>query len=105
MNPPGVAAGHLDDVHVAEEDDHCWYEVGEGSHESRVAGTAGPVDRAAVHGNHIADGAPAQQGRTTGDQSLQPDPQDHGRGSPQGAAGAVAQAVYDGMVAVESNSS
>lgn len=105
MNPSGVAAGHLDDVHVAEEDDHCRYEVGEGSHESRVAGTAGPVDCTAVHGNHIADGAPAQQGRATGDQSLQPDPQDHSTGPPQRAAGGVAQAVHDGVVAVEGDSS
>lgn len=105
MNPSGVAACHLDDVHVAEEDDHSRHGVGKGSHASRVAGTAGPVDCTAVHGNHITDRAPAQQGRATGDQCLQPDPQDHSTGPPKGAAGAVAQAVHDGVVAIEGNSS
>lgn len=96
-----MAAGHLHNVHVAEEDDHCRDEVGESGHEGGVAGTAGPVHRAAVHGRHKADRAPAQKGRAAGDQSLQPDPQDHSAGPPQGAAGAVAQAVHDGVVAVE----
>ena len=105
VDPPGVAAGHLHNVHVAEEDDHCRDGVGESSHEGGVAGTAGPVHRTAVHGRHVADGAPAQEGRATGDQSLQPDPQDHGAGPPQGAAGAVTQAVHDGVVAVEGDRS
>lgn len=105
MNPPGMAAGHLDDVYVTEEDHHCRNEVGEGRHKSSVAGTAAPVNCTAVHGNHIADRAPAQQGRATGDQSLQPDPQHHDERPPQGAAGAVAQAVHDGVVAVKSYSS
>lgn len=103
VNPPGMAASHRDNVHIAEEDDRRRDEVRQGSHESRVAGTAGPVDRTAEHGNHVADGAPAQQRRTTGHQSLQPDPQDHGTGPPQGAAGVVEQAVHDGVVAVEGN--
>lgn len=105
MNPPGVAAGHFDNINVTKKDDRCRYDIGEGSHESRVAGTAGPVDGADVHGIYIADGAPAQEGRATGGQSLQPDPQDHRRRPPQGAAGAVVQAVYDGVVAVKSNCS
>lgn len=105
MNPPGVTASHLDNLGIAEEDDHSRYEVGECSHESGVAGTAGPVDCTAVHGSNIADGAPSQQRRTTGGQGLQPDPQDHTTSPPQGAAGAVAQAVHDGVVAVEGNSS
>ena len=96
-----MAACHLDDVHVAEEDDHGRDDVGQSSHEGSVAGTALPVDCTAEHGNHIADGAPAQQGGTTGDQSLQPDPQDHSADPPHGAAGAVAQAVHDGVVAVQ----
>lgn len=100
-----MAASHLDDVHVTEENDHCRYEVREGSHERCVAGTAGPVDCTAVHGNHIGDGAPTQKWGAAGSESLQPDPQDHSTGPPQGAAGAVAQAVHDGVVAVEGNSS
>lgn len=105
VDPPGMAAGHLDNVHVAEKDDHRRHQVRDRSHEPRVAGTAGPNHHTAVHGYHIADGPPAQEGRAAGGQSLQPDPQDHGAGPPQGAAGAVAQAVHYGVVAVQGDGS
>lgn len=98
-----MAACHFDNVHVTEENDHGWHEVREGSHEYRVAGTAGPVDCTAVHGIHVADGAPAQKWGAAGRESLEPDPQNHSTGAPQGAAGAVAEAVHDGVVAVEGN--
>lgn len=101
MDPPDVAAGHLDDAHITEEDDCSRYEVRDGSHEHCVAGAAAPGDRAGVHGRHVGHRAPAEQWGAAGGQSLQPDPQDHSAGAPQGAAGAVAQAVHDGVVAVE----
>lgn len=105
MNPPGVAAGHFHNVHIAEEDDHSRYEVADRSHERSVAGTAGPVDCTDVHGTYVADRAPAQEGRAAGGKGLQPDPQDHSTGPPQGTAGAVSQAIHDGVVSVQGNSS
>lgn len=105
VDPPGVASSHLHDVHITEEDDQRRGEVREHGHEGRVAGSAGPVYRAAVHGNHVADGAPAEERRAAGGQGLQPDPQDHSTGPPQGAARAVVQAVHDGMVPVQGDGS
>lgn len=105
VDPPGVASSHLHDVHITEEDDQRRGEVWEHSYESRVAGSAGPVDRTAVHGNHVADGAPAEERRAAGGQGLQPDPQDHSTGPPQRAARAVVQTVHDGMVPVQGDGS
>lgn len=100
-----MASSHLHDVPITEEDDHGRGEVREHSHKARVAGSAGPVNCTAVHGNHVADRAPAEKRWAAGGQGLQPDPQNHSTSAPQSAARAVAQTVDDGMVTVKGDGS